>query len=85
MTIPSYLLIQRRSVNMVSYRETYEGFEIDIEDDTKLTINGKEIDYEYDNVENKWSSRYLPYSRYDSLLDLAQAIARDTAEFISKK
>lgn len=70
---------------MASHRETYKGFEIDIEDDTKLTINGKEIDYEYDNVENKWSSRYLPYTRYDSLLELAQAIARDTVEFISKR
>lgn len=66
---------------MASHKETYEGCVIEIEDDTKLTINGKDIDYEHDGTENKWLSRYLPYTEYDSLLDLAKAIARHAAEF----
>ncbi len=66
---------------MASHKESYEGREIELEDETKLTINGKHIDYEHDSVSNKWSSRYLPYTQYGSLLDLAKAIARHAAEF----
>jgi len=66
---------------MASFKETYQGCEIKIDNDTELTINGKHIDYEHNSVENKWSSRYLPYIDYDTLLDLARAIARDTVEF----
>lgn len=66
---------------MASHNETFEGCAIEIKDDVNLTINGKEIDYEHDNAQNKWISRYLPYTRYDSLLEMARAIARDTVEF----
>lgn len=70
---------------MTHHTEVFEGGTIDIEDDTNLTINGKEISYIHDAVKNKWSSRYLPYTQYDSLLDLARAIIRDTVEFSGVK
>jgi len=66
---------------MSNYHETFEGCTIEIKDDAYLTINDKEIDYEHTLENQKWSSRYLPYTQYDSLIDLAQAIVRDTSEF----
>lgn len=66
---------------MSNYQETFEGSNIEIEDDSRLTINAKEIDYEHNLENQKWSSRYLPYTQYNSLIDLAQAIVRDTSEF----
>lgn len=66
---------------MSIYQETFEGSTIEITDDDRLTINEKEIEYEHTLENQKWSSRYLPYTQYDSLIDLAQAIVRDTSEF----
>ncbi|MBA3613632.1 MAG: hypothetical protein H0W49_12115 [Nitrospirales bacterium] len=66
---------------MANHKETFEGCVIEIKDDVNLTINGKEINYEHDRTNNKWSSRYLPYTKYNSLLELARAIVRDTVEF----
>lgn len=62
-------------------QQTYEGHDIKIEDDIKLTINEKEIDYIEDKEQGKWFSKHLPYTQYDSLEALAKAIAVDTAEF----
>lgn len=67
--------------DMASFKESYHGCEIEIENDTELTINGKQIDYQHNRIVNSWSSKYLPYTDYDTLLDLARAIARDTVEF----
>jgi hypothetical protein len=66
---------------MATFTETFDDCEIIIEDDTLLTINGKEIDYEHQAGTDKWLSRYLPYTDYDDLLSLARAIVRDTVEF----
>lgn len=66
---------------MATLTETFDGCEIIIEDDTDLTINGKLIDYEHNPDTGKWLSRYLPYTEYDNLIDLARAIIRDTVEF----
>ena len=66
---------------MPNHKETFQGCSIEIENETELTINGKLIDYEWNKVTDEWSSRYLPYTNYGSLLDLARAIARDTVEF----
>ena len=66
---------------MGSTKETYENCEIRIEDDTQLFINQKPIEYVHDKDQKKWSSRYLPYTDYDSLIALAKAIVSDTAEF----
>ncbi len=66
---------------MATITETFDGCEIVIENDTKLTINGKYINYEYNLSTDKWMSRYLPYTNYGSLIDLARAIVRDTVEF----
>lgn len=70
---------------MSHHKENFEGCNIEIKDDANLSINGKEIIYEYDGTKNKFSSRYLPYTQYDSLLELARAIARHTVEFSKVK
>lgn len=66
---------------MATLTETFEGCEIVIENDTNLTINGKQIDYEHQTDTDKWLTRYLPYTEYDDLISLARAIVRDTVEF----
>ncbi len=66
---------------MSQHTETFAGCTIEIKNDTHLTINGKEIDYEYDAAKDKFSSKYLPYTLYGSLLELARAIAKHSVEF----
>jgi len=66
---------------MAIYKETYIECNIEIKDDVYLTINNKNIDYNYDDTNKKWSSRYLPYSQFNSLLDLSKAITKDSLEF----
>lgn len=61
--------------------ETFQGSTIEIVDDRNLKINGKIILPTFDITSQQWSSDYLPYTTYPSLLDLAQAIVRDTEEF----
>lgn len=66
---------------MAIYTETFQGSTIEIEDDRDLTIDGKFIFPLFDPVTQQWSTQYLPYSNYSSLLELARAIVRDTEEF----
>ncbi|SNX58820.1 hypothetical protein SAMN06296273_0285 [Nitrosomonas ureae] len=66
---------------MAHHKEVFEGCTIEIKDDTSVSINGKEIFYQHDAAKNKWSSKYLPYTQYDSLLEMARAIVRDSVEF----
>ncbi len=66
---------------MAHHKEAFEGCTIEVKDDADLSINGKEIDYKHDEGGNKFSSKYLPYTQYDSLLELARAIAKHTVEF----
>lgn len=66
---------------MSSKQEVFEGCQITIEDGQKLYINQKEIEYEHDEKDGKWSSKYLPYTQYESIDALAKAIVSDTAEF----
>lgn len=68
---------------MNAHQETYRGCDIEISAEGQLTINAKQIDYVFDSKEKKWSTRYLPYSLYSSLLELAKAVVRDTAEFVN--
>ena len=68
---------------MASKKETCENCEIRIDDETQLFINQKPIEYEHDKYHDTWSSRYLPYTKYDSLIALARAIVSDTTEFKS--
>jgi hypothetical protein len=68
---------------MTTHTETFANHTIDIDDDGGLRIDGKEIHYEHDPVSNTWSASYLPYTQYNSLLELARAIVRDTVEFIN--
>ncbi len=66
---------------MANHKETLEGCVIEITNEKTLTINGKEIDYEQDVTQNKWSTKYLPYTKFNSLLEMARAIVKDTVEF----
>lgn len=66
---------------MTHHKEVFEGCNIEIKDDTNLSINGKEIEYEHDERKNKWSSKYLPYTQYDTLLEMAREIVKHTVEF----
>lgn len=70
---------------MAHHKEVFEGCDIEIKDDTNLSINGKEIECEHDGEKNKWSSKYLPYTQYDSLLEMARAIVQHTVEFSNAK
>ncbi len=70
---------------MTNHKEMFEGCATEIKADENLTINGKEIEYEYDAEHKKWSSRYLPYVQYNTLLEMARAIVRDTVEFSNVK
>ncbi len=65
---------------MAQHTEIFEGCTIVI-DGANLTINGKEIDYQYDAAKDKFSSKYMPYTLYGSLLELARAIAKNSVEF----
>lgn len=66
---------------MEPHKEIYQGCEIEITSGAHLTINSKQIEYELDPSGKNWSSKYLPYSDYDSLSNLAKAIVSNTAEF----
>ncbi len=66
---------------MPTHTETFQGSKIEITDDHELTIDGKVIQPTFDSSTQQWSSQYLPYTTYSSLLDLARAIVRDTEEF----
>lgn len=66
---------------MTKHVEEFANCVIKIEDDDTLTIQDKPIDYEYDADANTWFSYYLPYARYNSLIELARAIASETLEF----
>lgn len=66
---------------MPTHTETFQGSKIEITDDHELTIDGKVIQPTFDSATQQWSSQYLPYTTYSSLLDLARAIVRDTEEF----
>lgn len=74
-------ILEKGNRGMAIHRETFEGCDIEIKDDINLSINGKEIDYEFDQVKNKFYSKYLPYTQYNSLLEMARAIAKHTVEF----
>ncbi|MFT5730864.1 MAG: hypothetical protein ACI8PB_005054 [Desulforhopalus sp.] len=66
---------------MEPYKESYKGCEILISKNDTLSINTKLIEYEFNASDNTWYSRYLPYSQYDSLLEMAKAIVSNAAEF----
>ncbi len=70
---------------MSTHTEKYIGCTIKIEDESNLSINNKNIDCGFDESENKWSSQYLPYYQFDSLLDLSKAIVRDSVEFTTAR
>ena len=66
---------------MASVKEDYEGCAIEIEVENTLTLNGKKIEFTHDNTNETWHSDYLPYSQYNSLIELARAIVHESGEF----
>jgi len=67
---------------MSKHTEVANDSKIETDDYNQLTNEGKEVPYEFDEVNKKWSAHYLPYTQYDPLEELARAIATDTVEFI---
>jgi hypothetical protein len=82
---------------MPQQRETYKGFEIVIEERPPsagaatalpgattpartLTIGQKEIEIK-EEAPGVFVTRYLPYTAYTSLMDLAKAVIEQTEEF----
>lgn len=68
---------------MKPYKGSFNGHAIEISENGVLLISLKEIEYEHNSQNNTWSSIYLPYSQYDSLLELAKAITDNAAEFVT--
>ena len=65
---------------MAELKESFKGFEIVIDEDGKLQIDGKSIPSV--KLENgNYHSDFLPYTQYASLLELAQQIVAKSPEF----
>jgi hypothetical protein len=45
-------------------------------DEAAVTVDGKSIDVLWEQDEGRYSTPLLPYTTYDSLEDLAKAVAR---------
>ena len=67
---------------MKKHSEEFANCAIEIDKDSNLTIQKKPIEYTYDGDTKTWSSHFLPYTSYPSLIELARAIAGDTSEFV---
>lgn len=65
---------------MPQKKDIYKGFEIVTEDDSRLTIAGRRIDFEK-TVGGKYYTRILPYSEFDTLIELARHVVEDSADF----
>lgn len=66
---------------MAKVSKDVKGLKVEIDDANNLSVAGKQIDYQHDAAAKKWSSIYLPYSHFDSLEELADAVATHTEEF----
>ena len=66
---------------MKTHKEVYANCTIKIINDTDLHIQNKPIHYQHDVDTGMWSSSFLPYTQYSSLIELAQSIVKDTLEF----
>lgn len=76
---------------MAQHREIYKGFEIVVDDPSaaaagaaspirKLTIAGREIAF-VEDAPGSFYTGYLPYTSYESVMDLAKAVIEHTEEF----
>ena len=66
---------------MKKHSEEYANCTIEIDKNGALKIQNKPVEYTYDSDTKSWSSDYLPYTSYPSIIELARAIAGDTLEF----
>ena len=66
---------------MKKHSEEFANCTIEIEENGSITIQNKPVECVYDADTKTWSSHFLPYSGYPSIIELARAIAGDTLEF----
>lgn len=66
---------------MPNVTKEINGIKIEIDDADNVSVAGKEIVYDVHSSSGKFSSNYLPYTEYDSLEELAEAIVTQTEEF----
>jgi hypothetical protein len=69
---------------MKAHKETYSGCHIELSKEGKLAIDKKAIDYMYDPSVDKYITKYLPYTQYGSVMDLARAIVAVSPDFTGK-
>ena len=67
---------------MTRIKEVFEGCEITIEDG-KIAIDGMSIDVTQPEA-GKYITRYLPYTAYETELELARAVVKHTPDFRPK-
>ena len=66
---------------MPEQRGTHKKFEIVIDDDQdKLTINDRQIDVSKAES-GKYITSYMPYTEYESIIDLAKQVIEKAADF----
>lgn len=66
---------------MAQQEETHKGFKIVIDTDkNELTIDSKKIDI-IKEEDGKYSTSYMPYTNYGSILDLARHVIDKAPDF----
>jgi len=65
---------------MAEQKKTFKGFEIVIDDNENLAVDGKAIDVSKGENGNYYTS-YLPYTEYPTLMELAQEVVDNVPDF----
>ena len=65
---------------MAEQKETFKGFEIAIDGDENLTVDGKSIDV-FQTEEGNYHTSYLPYTQYADLMELAKHVVDKAPDF----
>ncbi len=65
---------------MAEQKKTFKGFEIVIDDNENLAVDGKAIDVSKGENGNYYTS-YLPYTEYPTLMELAQKVVDNVPDF----
>lgn len=69
---------------MPEQRETYKGKEVVANDDaTWLTIGGTQVEVSLDERSGRYQTRHLPYTDYESVLELAKQMIDNVPRFRS--
>lgn len=65
---------------MAAQQETFKGFEIVIDAENNLRIGDQSIDV-HRSDDGKFYTPYLPYTQYDSILELAKQVVDKAPDF----